>query len=73
MFGVVGEHNHEGAFLGAGYLVGEASAGEADGVDAVDDAVGAINVQLCLVHLKEMSFETKMALGGAAGEEESDE
>ena len=52
LFGEVGENHYQRGGSSAHHFVAHASALQTDGVDAVDAALGAINVKLTLVHVE---------------------
>ena len=67
LFGEIWEDEHEYSAGGTGYLVAEASAIEFECVDTSDDAIRAIEVELSLIHLQEVTFQLEIAVAGTAG------
>ena len=67
--GIVGEDEYEGGCGVEGYLVGEAPALHADGVEFTETAIGAVDIELTLVEALEFAFYTEESTIGAAGDE----
>ena len=67
LLGEIGEDEHEGGGFVAGYGVDEAASVDADGVYLLEDAVGAVDVELALVEVFELSLEFERAAAGEAG------
>ena len=70
LLGEVGKHHQQHGLAFARALIGEPSAGHVYGVDAVDGAVGAVDVEFALVDIGQSARYLEIAAAASAGRKE---
>ena len=72
LFREVGINHHERRGRAAGSLIHESTTIQLDGVQSVRSSIDAIDVELTLVEIQELAFDTEMTPVGATRKKEAD-